>query len=143
VLGQLGNRVQHALRAFTPRDQKAVQAAAETMRPNPKLDTAQVITELGVGEALISFLDVKGRPVVVERAYVMPPASRIGTISPQERTAIIAASPVAGVYEKIVDRESAYEAEGRVASRPRRNGPASFGARRRHVRHHQVTARGL
>ncbi|MBK9606108.1 MAG: DUF853 family protein [Betaproteobacteria bacterium] len=119
VLGQLGNRVQHALRAFTPRDQKAVQAAAETMRPNPKLDTAQVITELGVGEALISFLDAKGRPVVVERAYVMPPASRIGPISPEERTAIIAASPVAGVYEKVVDRESAYEKlKGRVASAP-------------------------
>ena len=119
VLGQLGNRVQHALRAFTPRDQKAVQAAAETMRPNPKLDTAQVITELGVGEALISFLDAKGRPVVVERAYVMPPASRIGPISPQERTAIIAASPVAGVYEKIVERESAYEKlKARVASAP-------------------------
>ncbi|MEO7760403.1 MAG: helicase HerA-like C-terminal domain-containing protein [Casimicrobiaceae bacterium] len=109
VLGQLGNRVQHALRAFTPRDQKAVKAAAETMRANPKLDTERVITELGVGEALISFLDEKGRPNVVERAFVLPPASRIGPITPEERKAIINASPVAGVYEKTVDRESAYE----------------------------------
>lgn len=116
VLGQLGNRVQHALRAFTPRDQKAVQAAAETMRANPKLDTAKVITELAVGEALISFLDDKGRPTVVERAYVLPPASRIGPVTPNERAAVIAASPVAGVYEKTVDRESAYERlKGRVA----------------------------
>jgi DNA helicase HerA-like ATPase len=109
VLGQLGNRVQHALRAFTPRDQKAVKAAAGTMRANPKLDTEKVITELGVGEALVSFLDEKGRPNVVERAYVLPPASRIGPISATERTAVMAASPVAGVYEKVVDRESAYE----------------------------------
>ena len=83
VLGQLGNRVQHALRAFTPRDQKAVKAAATTMRANPKLDTEKVITELGVGEALISFLDEKGRPSVVERAYILPPASRIGPITPR------------------------------------------------------------
>jgi uncharacterized protein len=109
VLGQLGNRVQHALRAFTPRDQKAVKAAAETMRANPKLDTEKAITELGVGEALVSFLDEKGRPSIVERAYVLPPASRIGSITTQERQAIIAASPVAGTYEKVIDRESAYE----------------------------------
>ena len=109
VLGQLGNRVQHALRAFTPRDQKAVKAAAETMRANPKLDTEKVITELAVGEGLISFLDEKGRPSIVERAFVLPPASRIGPITPQERQAIIAASPVAGFYEKMVDRDSAYE----------------------------------
>ena len=109
VLGQLGNRVQHALRAFTPRDQKAVKAAAETMRANPKLDTATAITELAVGEALVSLLDEKGRPGVVERAYILPPASRIGPITAAERTAVIAASPVAGVYEKAVDRESAYE----------------------------------
>ncbi|MEO5765455.1 MAG: helicase HerA-like domain-containing protein [Casimicrobiaceae bacterium] len=109
VLGQLGNRVQHALRAFTPRDQKAVKTAAETMRANPKIDTAKAIMELGVGEALISFLDDKGRPNVVERAYVLPPASRIGPITPDERKAILAVSPVAGVYEKTVDRESAYE----------------------------------
>jgi DNA helicase HerA-like ATPase len=109
VLGQLGNRVQHALRAFTPRDQKAVKAAAETMRANPKLDTEKAITELGVGEALVSFLDEKGRPNIVERAYILPPASRIGPITTEERQAVIKASPVAGVYEKAVDRESAYE----------------------------------
>ncbi len=109
VLGQLGNRVQHALRAFTPRDQKAVKSAAETMRANPKFKTEDAITELGVGEALVSFLDEKGRPTVVERVFVMPPASRIGPITPDERKAVIAASPVAGVYEKVVDRESAYE----------------------------------
>ncbi len=109
VLGQLGNRIQHALRAFTPRDQKAVAAAASTMRANPKLDTEKVITELGVGEALISFLDAKGSPSIVERAYILPPASRIGPISSDERAAVIAASPVAGVYEKVLDRESAFE----------------------------------
>jgi DNA helicase HerA-like ATPase len=116
VLGQLGNRVQHALRAFTPRDQKAVKAAAETMRANPKLDTATVITELAVGEALVSLLDAKGRPGVVERAYILPPASRIGPITAAERTAVMAGSAVAGVYEKAVDRESAYERlKGRAA----------------------------
>jgi len=109
VLGQLGNRVQHALRAFTPRDQKAVKSAAETMRANPKFKTEDAITELGVGEALVSFLDEKGRPAIVERVYVLPPASRIGPATPDERKAIMAASPVAGVYEKTVDRESAYE----------------------------------
>jgi DNA helicase HerA-like ATPase len=109
VLGQLGNRVQHALRAFTPRDQKAVKAAAETMRANPKLDTEKAITELGVGEALISFLDEKGRPNMVERAYVLPPASRIGPITPDERKAVMANSPVRGTYDKVIDRESAYE----------------------------------
>ncbi len=109
VLGQLGNRVQHALRAFTPRDQKAVKAAAGTMRANPKLDTEKTITELGVGETLVSFLDEKGSPNVVERAYVLPPASRIGPISPAERSAVITGSLVGGVYEKAVDRESAYE----------------------------------
>jgi DNA helicase HerA-like ATPase len=119
VLGQLGNRVQHALRAFTPRDQKAVKAAAETMRANPKIDTATAITELGVGEALLSLLDEKGRPGMVERAYILPPASRIGPITAAERNAAIAASPLAGVYEKAVDRESAYERlKGRVASAP-------------------------
>jgi hypothetical protein len=109
VLGQLGNRVQHALRAFTPKDQKAVQTAAETMRPNPKLKTAEVITELGVGEALISFLDAKGSPTIVERAFVMPPASKIGPIDDAERKRIIDSSAIAGHYEKLVDRESAYE----------------------------------
>jgi len=109
VLGQLGNRVQHALRAFTPRDQKAVKSAAETMRANPKFKTEDAITELGVGEALVSFLDEKGRPTVVERVFVMPPASRIGPITADERKAVIAASPCAGVYDQVVDRESAYE----------------------------------
>jgi DNA helicase HerA-like ATPase len=117
VLGQLGNRVQHALRAFTPRDQKAVKSAAETMRPNPKIDTATVITELGVGEALVSFLDAKGRPAVVERAYVVPPASRIGPATPEERQRVMAQSALAGIYEKTVDRESAYERlKGRAAA---------------------------
>jgi uncharacterized protein len=110
VLGQLGNRVQHALRAFTPRDQKAVKSAADTMRQNPTLDIAQAITELAVGEALVSFLDEKGRPGVTERVFVLPPASQIGPITPDQRKALIANSIVAGVYEKAVDRESAYEA---------------------------------
>jgi uncharacterized protein len=109
VLGQLGNRVQHALRAFTPRDQKAVQTAADTMRPNPKLDIAAAITELAVGEALISLLDEKGRPGVTERAFVVPPASRLGPITDEQRKALIASSVVAGAYEKTIDRESAYE----------------------------------
>jgi DNA helicase HerA-like ATPase len=109
VLGQLGNRVQHALRAFTPRDQKAVTTAAETLRANPAFDAAAAITELGVGEALVSFLDEKGRPAVVERAFILPPASRIGPLDAQERQAVIRASLVYGVYEKALDRESAYE----------------------------------
>jgi DNA helicase HerA-like ATPase len=118
VLGQLGNRVQHALRAFTPRDQKAVKTAAETLRPNPKLKAEKIITELGVGEALVSFLDEKGRPTVVERAYIMPPASKIGPITPEERKKIVAASAIAGHYEKTVDRESAYEKlKGRTEER--------------------------
>jgi DNA helicase HerA-like ATPase len=109
VLAQLGNRVQHALRAFTPRDQKAVQAAAETFRPNPNLDTAQVITELGKGEALVSFLEGNGTPAMVERVMIRPPTGRIGPITPEERKAIIAASPVKGKYDTTVDSESAYE----------------------------------
>ncbi len=109
VLGQLGNRVQHALRAYTPRDQKAVKAAADTFRPNPALDTAQVITALGVGEALVSFLDEKGRPSIVERAFVLPPASRIGPIDAAARQAVMAKSLVAGIYDATVDRESAHE----------------------------------
>ncbi|AMO94058.1 hypothetical protein CFter6_1347 [Collimonas fungivorans] len=119
VLGQLGNRVQHALRAYTPRDQKAVQAAADTFRANPELNTAQIISELGVGEALVSFLDEKGRPNIVERAFILPPASQIGPVSDDERKQLIAASIVAGVYETAVDRESAYEKlKGRVAAAP-------------------------
>jgi len=109
VLAQLGNRVQHALRAFTPRDQKAVQAAAQTFRPNPKLDTAQVITELGKGEALVSFLEGNGTPAMVERVMVRPPTARIGPITPDERKAIMAASPVKGKYDTAIDSESAYE----------------------------------
>jgi len=109
VLGQLGNKVQHALRAFTPRDQKAVNTAAETFRPNPALNVEQVITELGVGEALISFLDEKGIPAPVERAKVLPPQAQIGPITPDERLQTIRSSMIAGVYEKEIDRESAFE----------------------------------
>jgi len=129
VLGQLGNRVQHALRAFTPRDQKAVKAAAETMRANPKIDTEKAITELGVGEALVSFLDAKGRPGVVERAYVLPPASRIGPATPEERKRVMANSTLAGTYDKAIDRESAYERlKGRAeASAPAAGAPPSSG----------------
>jgi len=109
VLGQLGNRVQHALRAFTPNDQKAVKAAAETFRANPKLDVAKAITELGVGEALVSVLDAKGSPTVVERAFVLPPRSRLTPLSPEERARVIRGSVLQGHYEAAVDRESAYE----------------------------------
>lgn len=109
VLGQLGNRVQHALRAFTPRDQKAVKSAAETFRPNPEVDVASAITELGVGEALVSFLDEKGRPMPVERAFVCPPGSRIGMATDEERSQTIRSSLIYGYYEKSLDRESAYE----------------------------------
>lgn len=109
ILGQLGNRVQHALRAFTPRDQKAVQAAAQTMRANPKFDAATVITELGVGEALVSFLDEKGRPTIVERSTIFPPASRLGPLTAAERQAMIQASPLLATYGETVDRESAFE----------------------------------
>jgi hypothetical protein len=109
VLGQLGNRVQHALRAFTPRDQKAVKSAATTLRANPKLDVEAAITELAVGEALVSMLDEKGRPTVVERAFVVPPGTRVGPITDQERAGLMKGSALAGVYDKAVDRESAYE----------------------------------
>ena len=109
VLAQLGNRVQHALRAFTPRDQKAVKAAASTMRANQGLDIETAITELAVGEALVSLLDEKGRPCPTERVFVLPPGSQIGPIAPEQRQALIAGSLVAGVYEKQVDRESAFE----------------------------------
>ncbi|MFX3546313.1 helicase HerA-like C-terminal domain-containing protein [Ralstonia mannitolilytica] len=116
VLGQLGNRVQHALRAFTPRDQKAVKAAATTMRANPEFSIEQAISELAVGEALISLLDEGGRPEVTQRAFVVPPASRIGPISDDERKALLANSLVAGRYDTAIDRESAYEKlKGRVA----------------------------
>ena len=117
VLAQLGNRVQHALRAFTPRDQKAVKATAQTMRQKPGLDIETAITELAVGEALVSLLDAKGRPSVTERVYVLPPGSQIGPITTEQRAALLQKSLVAGVYEKAVDRESAYEKlQGRVAA---------------------------
>jgi uncharacterized protein len=112
VLGQLGNKVQHALRAFTPRDQKAVRAAAETFRVNPKLDTATAILELGVGEALVSLLDARGTPSPVERVLIAPPRSRLGTITPAERQAAMRLSPVAGKYDATVDRETAFEQLG-------------------------------
>ncbi len=119
VLAQLGNRVQHALRAFTPRDQKAVKATATTMRQKPGLDIETAITELAVGEALVSFLDAKGRPSVTERVFVVPPGSQIGPITAAQRQAVIANSLVAGVYEKTVDRESAYEKlKGRAETAP-------------------------
>ena len=109
VLAQLGNRVQHALRAFTPRDQKAVRAAADTFRANPKLDTAKVIMELGKGEALVSFLEGNGTPSMVERCIIRPPSARLGPITPEERKALIAGSPVKGKYDQAIDSESAYE----------------------------------
>ena len=109
VLAQLGNRVQHALRAYTPRDQKAVRTTAETMRPNPALDIQRAITELATGEALVSFLDEKGRPGITQRVFVIPPGSQIGPITPEQRQALLSDSLVTGVYEKMVDRESAYE----------------------------------
>lgn len=109
ILGQLGNRVQHALRAFTPKDQKAVKAAAETFRSNAKLDTAKVIGELGVGEALVSVLDNEGRPTPVERVLVCPPESRIGPMTAQERNEHLSRSPLRGRYDQVLDRESAYE----------------------------------
>jgi DNA helicase HerA-like ATPase len=119
VLGQLGNRVQHALRAFTPRDQAAVKAAATTFRANPKVNVEKAIGELAVGEALVSFLDAKGIPEPVERAFVIPPASRLGPLSAEERRKVIDSSLVAGHYEKVVDRESAYEKlQARAAPQP-------------------------
>jgi uncharacterized protein len=119
VLGQLGNRVQHALRAFTPKDQKAVKTAADTLRPNPKLKAERVITELAVGEALVSFLDEKGTPRMVERAFVVPPGSQLGPVTFEERNQFIGRSPVHGKYEAPIDRESAYEKlKGRTQAKP-------------------------
>jgi hypothetical protein len=126
ILGQLGNRVQHAVRAFTPKDQKAVRAAAQTFRANPEINVEQVILELGVGEALVSFLDEKGTPAVVERALVCPPRSQIGPITPEQRQEIMRTSVIAGVYENAVDRESAYELlKGRAAQAATENAPQS------------------
>lgn len=131
VLAQLGNRVQHALRAFTPKDQKAVKATAQTMRPNPQVDIESAITELAVGEALVSFLDEKGRPGITQRVYVVPPCSQIGPIQEPQRRALLAHSLVAGVYEKSVDRESAYEVlQSRASQEPAATGgaPGASGA---------------
>jgi DNA double-strand break repair helicase HerA and related ATPase len=123
VLAQLGNRVQHALRAFTPRDQKAVKAAAETFRPNPKLKTEQVITELGKGEALVSFLEGNGTPSMVQRALIAPPAARIGPVTGAERKAVMAKSPIKGKYDQVYDPESAYEIlQKRVGLQPESSG---------------------
>ena len=131
VLAQLGNRVQHALRAFTPRDQKAVKTAADTFRPNPALDTARVIMELGKGEALISFLEGNGTPTMVDRAMICPPAARLGPVTPEERQAVIAASPCAGKYDKVLDEESAYEVLQKRAQAAAAPAPAQAGAPRR------------
>ena len=109
ILGQLGNRVQHALRAYTPNDQKAVKVAANTFRPNPKFDTETAITELQTGEALVSFLDEKGAPNPVERAFILPPEGQVGPITPEERTRLIQSSLLYGIYEKDIDRISAFE----------------------------------
>src|SRR6204780_1736956 len=109
ILAQLGNRLQHALRAFTPADQKAVKAAADTFRPNPKLDTAQVITQLGKGEALVSFLEGEGTPSMVDRTMIRPPSARIGPVTPDERKAVIAKSPLKGKYDTTVDPNTAFE----------------------------------
>ena len=129
VLGQLGNRVQHALRAFTPRDQKAVKTAATTLRANPEIDTEKAITELAVGEALVSLLDEKGRPAVVERAWVLPPGSRIGPATAAERTTVIKGSALNGHYESAEDRESAYEKlKARAAGDASPTAPAQNGA---------------
>ncbi|WP_313759428.1 DUF853 domain-containing protein [Diaphorobacter nitroreducens] len=127
VLAQLGNRVQHALRAFTPRDQKAVKATATTMRPKAGLDIEAAITELAVGEALVSFLDAKGRPSETERVYVLPPGSQIGPITDVQRRALIGGSLVAGTYEQAVDRESAYEKLRGRAEQAASNAPSAPG----------------
>jgi DNA helicase HerA-like ATPase len=124
VLGQLGNRVQHALRAFTPRDQKAVKTAAETLRPNPRLKAEKVITELGVGEALVSLLDEKGRPTIVERALIVPPASQVGPIAEAERQQLVKSSSLLSKYEKSVDRESAFEKLKQQVQEKQAPGPA-------------------
>ncbi|MDR0771249.1 MAG: DUF853 domain-containing protein [Burkholderiales bacterium] len=134
VLGQLGNRVNHALRAFTARDQKAVKASAQTLRANPAFNTEAAITELGVGEALVSFLDEKGRPTMVERVYILPPASRIGPVSDAERAQAQANSLLKGVYDQAIDRESAYEklaaraAQAAAQGSPNKSGSAAGSA---------------
>jgi DNA helicase HerA-like ATPase len=131
VLAQLGNRIQHALRAYTPREQKAVRVAARSFRPNPALDTERVITELGVGEALVSVLDEAGRPTPVERTLIAPPRGRIGPLSAEERTERIRRSPLSGVYEKAVDRRSAYEILAERAAQAARDDGAPAAAKAR------------
>ena len=143
VLAQLGNRVQHALRAFTPRDQKAVKTAAETFRANPKLDTFKAIMELGKGEALVSFLEGNGTPSMVERAMIRPPSARLGPITPEERKAVMDKSPVKGKYDQAVDPESAYEVlTKRVAARRSRPPPGPAPAPGRHLRRQRGGAAG-
>jgi DNA helicase HerA-like ATPase len=132
VLAQLGNRVQHALRAYTPREQKAVRTAADTVRPNPDFDCAKAITQLGTGEALVSTLEDKGVPSMVQRTLIRPPSSRLGPITPQERQKVIAESPVAGQYDEAVDRESAFEMlqkKARAAQDAERQSESSGGSR--------------
>ncbi len=128
VLGQLGNRVQHALRAYTPRDQKAVKVAAETFRPNPAFNTMEAIGTLGVGEALVSTLEPKGVPSMVERTMIRPPSSQLGPITEEERRQIIAASPIGIAYDRTIDRESAYEVLGRQVAEANGTAPAPAGA---------------
>ena len=144
VLAQLGNRVQHALRAFTPRDQKAVRAAAQTFRPNPKLNTEQVITELGKGEALVSFLEGNGVPAVVDRAMIRPPSARLGVLTPEERRAVMAKSPIKGKYDTPVDAESAFEKLQQRTQDPNAPGGTAQGApvpeRRRPARRARLIA---
>jgi uncharacterized protein len=132
VLGQLGNRVQHALRAFTPRDQKSVKAAAQTFRQNPELDVEETITRLGVGEALLSFLDEKGTPNVVQKAFVVPPVSQIGPIADETRQLLIKQSPLFGHYEQAIDRESAYEV---LKARAEQSAPTKESAEKETVKH--------
>jgi DNA helicase HerA-like ATPase len=138
VLAQLGNRIQHALRAYTPREQKAVRTAAETFRPNPRFDTEKAITELGKGEALVSVLDLKGVPTMVERTLIRPPCGRLGPVTPDERREIIAASPLTGQYDQTVDRESAYEL---LAQRARRSAGASAEREENTARRRRVDTR--
>lgn len=126
VLGQLGNRIQHALRAYTPADQKGLRAASESFRTNPAFDTAEAIQALGVGEALVSVLDEKGAPTVVQKTLIRPPASRLGPLLPAERAAVMVQSPVRGIYDQAVDRESAYEMLQKKAE-PEPEAPAPHG----------------
>ncbi len=147
-MAQLGNRLQHALRAFTPRDQKAVKAAAETFRPNPKLNTAQVITQLGKGEALVSFLEGGGTPSMVDRTMIRPPSARIGPITPEERKAVMAKSPVEGKYDQTVDAQIGLRDLAKPVGRPAARLPPAGAASavscavRRPLRAHAPAAAG-